>query len=103
MTNIISKLARPAAQSGFRQLAGRGGQNLMKPLGIAGNSQGSHYQHNRIGQHQHNQQNNSFMQFQRNFSTSEKMEFKAETKKLLDIVAKSLYTDKEVRGKLNKS
>jgi HSP90 family molecular chaperone len=32
------------------------------------------------------------------FSTSapEKMEFKAETKKLLDIVAKSLYTDNEV-------
>jgi hypothetical protein len=33
------------------------------------------------------------------FSTSkpaEKMEFKAETKKLLDIVAKSLYTDSEV-------
>ena len=26
----------------------------------------------------------------------EKMEFKAETKKLLDIVAKSLYTDSEV-------
>lgn len=33
------------------------------------------------------------------FSSSkpaEKMEFKAETKKLLDIVAKSLYTDSEV-------
>ena len=29
-------------------------------------------------------------------SGSEKMEFKAETKKLLDIVAKSIYTDKEV-------
>ena len=29
-------------------------------------------------------------------SQSEKMEFKAETKKLLDIVAKSIYTDKEV-------
>merc|ERR1719242_1777079 len=28
--------------------------------------------------------------------SSETMEFKAETKKLLDIVAKSLYTDKEV-------
>lgn len=28
--------------------------------------------------------------------TAEKMEFKAETKKLLDIVAKSLYTDSEV-------
>ena len=27
---------------------------------------------------------------------SKKMEFKAETKKLLDIVAKSIYTDKEV-------
>lgn len=27
---------------------------------------------------------------------AEKMEFKAETKKLLDIVAKSLYTDSEV-------
>jgi len=27
---------------------------------------------------------------------SEKMAFKAETKKLLDIVAKSIYTDKEV-------
>lgn len=27
---------------------------------------------------------------------TEKMEFKAETKKLLDIVAKSIYTDKEV-------
>lgn len=33
-----------------------------------------------------------------NFTASkpEKMEFKAETKKLLDIVAKSLYTDSEV-------
>lgn len=30
------------------------------------------------------------------FSKSSKMEFKAETKKLLDIVAKSLYTDSEV-------
>lgn len=29
-------------------------------------------------------------------SNSEKMEFKAETKKLLNIVAKSIYTDKEV-------
>ena len=29
-------------------------------------------------------------------SQSEKKEFKAETKKLLDIVAKSIYTDKEV-------
>lgn len=29
-------------------------------------------------------------------SKSETMEFKAETKKLLDIVAKSIYTDKEV-------
>ena len=29
-------------------------------------------------------------------SASEKMEFKAETRKLLDIVAKSIYTDKEV-------
>jgi len=29
-------------------------------------------------------------------SNSEKMEFKAETRKLLDIVAKSIYTDKEV-------
>ena len=28
--------------------------------------------------------------------SSQKMEFKAETKKLLDIVAKSLYTDSEV-------
>lgn len=28
--------------------------------------------------------------------SSQEMEFKAETKKLLDIVAKSLYTDKEV-------
>lgn len=28
--------------------------------------------------------------------TEERMEFKAEAKKLLDIVAKSLYTDKEV-------
>ena len=27
---------------------------------------------------------------------TEKKEFKAETKKLLDIVAKSIYTDKEV-------
>lgn len=27
---------------------------------------------------------------------SQKMEFKAETKKLLNIVAKSIYTDKEV-------
>ncbi len=36
--------------------------------------------------------------FTRAFSTEagEKIEFKAETKKLLDIVAKSLYTDKEV-------
>mmetsp|Transcript_56205 Transcript_56205/g.119655 ORF Transcript_56205/g.119655 Transcript_56205/m.119655 type:complete len:737 (+) Transcript_56205:122-2332(+) len=34
--------------------------------------------------------------FARAFSTSEQHEFKAETKKLLDIVAKSLYTDKEV-------
>lgn len=30
------------------------------------------------------------------FSNPSKMEFKAETKKLLDIVAKSLYTDSEV-------
>lgn len=29
-------------------------------------------------------------------SASEKMEFKAETRKLLDIVAKSIYTDSEV-------
>jgi len=29
-------------------------------------------------------------------SKFEKKEFKAETKKLLDIVAKSIYTDKEV-------
>ena len=29
-------------------------------------------------------------------SETEKKEFKAETKKLLDIVAKSIYTDKEV-------
>jgi hypothetical protein len=29
-------------------------------------------------------------------SKGEKMEFKAETKRLLDIVAKSLYTDSEV-------
>ena len=29
-------------------------------------------------------------------SQTEKKEFKAETKKLLDIVAKSIYTDKEV-------
>jgi TNF receptor-associated protein 1 len=29
-------------------------------------------------------------------SQSEKREFKAETRKLLDIVAKSIYTDKEV-------
>ena len=29
-------------------------------------------------------------------SKGEKMEFKAETKKLLKIVAKSIYTDKEV-------
>ena len=29
-------------------------------------------------------------------SSTEKKEFKAETKKLLDIVAKSIYTDKEV-------
>ena len=29
-------------------------------------------------------------------SKTEKKEFKAETKKLLDIVAKSIYTDKEV-------
>ncbi len=29
-------------------------------------------------------------------SQSEKKEFKSETKKLLDIVAKSIYTDKEV-------
>lgn len=30
------------------------------------------------------------------FGQSEKKEFQAETKKLLDIVAKSIYTDKEV-------
>ena len=30
------------------------------------------------------------------FSKNERKEFKAETKKLLDIVAKSIYTDKEV-------
>lgn len=30
------------------------------------------------------------------FSKSENREFKAETRKLLDIVAKSIYTDKEV-------
>ena len=29
-------------------------------------------------------------------TSSQKMEFKAETRKLLDIVAKSIYTDKEV-------
>jgi TNF receptor-associated protein 1 len=29
-------------------------------------------------------------------SKTEKKEFKAETRKLLDIVAKSIYTDKEV-------
>lgn len=30
------------------------------------------------------------------FGKSEQREFKAETRKLLDIVAKSIYTDKEV-------
>ena len=33
---------------------------------------------------------------QASFSKSEQREFKAETRKLLDIVAKSIYTDKEV-------
>lgn len=33
---------------------------------------------------------------QASFSKSEAREFKAETRKLLDIVAKSIYTDKEV-------
>ena len=33
---------------------------------------------------------------QPSFSQSEQREFRAETRKLLDIVAKSIYTDKEV-------
>ena len=33
---------------------------------------------------------------QAKFSAGESREFKAETRKLLDIVAKSIYTDKEV-------
>lgn len=32
---------------------------------------------------------------------SDKLEFKAETRKLLDIVAKSLYSDKEVSKNIN--
>jgi len=44
------------------------------------------------------QQKNAYHDFSiRHFSTGpERMEFKAETKKLLDIVAKSIYTESEV-------
>ena len=76
---VLSKLMRPAAR---RLAMGSSGvrQNAMRSTLVAANARAGSMK--------------AFGQQQRFFS--EKMEFKAETKKLLNIVAKSLYTDKEV-------